>query len=159
MLDFYGYAQADPEFYHRGDDGSGNQLRPAELVDRFRVRAMNAGTDLPPGLHVGTAGIDAGLLAGGAVTQRRDLYRAAVCAAPLADMARYERFGMDPAWRFEYGSADVPAELDWLLAYSPYHHVVPGQTYPSCMFVVFEHDTRVDTCTPARWSPPCSTPP
>ncbi|MFI9839005.1 prolyl oligopeptidase family serine peptidase [Nonomuraea sp. NPDC051941] len=87
---------------------------------------------------------NAGLLAAVAVTQRRELYRAAVCIAPLADMARYERFGMGPAWRFEYGSVDVPAELDWLMAYSPYHHVVPGETYPSCMFVVFEHDTRVD---------------
>lgn len=47
-------------------------------------------------------------------------------------------------WSHEYGSADDPTELDWLLSYSPYHHVVAGTAYPATMFTVFEGDTRVD---------------
>jgi prolyl oligopeptidase len=87
---------------------------------------------------------NAGLLAAVAVTQRPDLYRAAVCLAPLTDMARYELSGMGPAWRAEYGTADRPGDLDLLLSYSPYHRVTPGTPYPACLFVSFAQDTRVD---------------
>ena len=41
-------------------------------------------------------------------------------------MVRYERFGLGATWNEEYGSADDPEQLAWLLAYSPYHHVVDG---------------------------------
>ena len=44
----------------------------------------------------------------------------------------------------EYGSAEVPEELGWLLGYSPYHRVVEGTDYPATLFTVFDGDTRVD---------------
>jgi prolyl oligopeptidase len=87
---------------------------------------------------------NAGLLVGAALTQRPELYAAAVCAAPLLDMVRYERSGLGPRWREEYGSARHPEELEWLLSYSPYHHVRPGTAFPATLFVVYEDDTRVD---------------
>lgn len=85
-----------------------------------------------------------GLLVAAAITRRPDLFSAAVCSAPLTDMVRYERSGMGPAWREEYGTACDPAELDWLLSYSPYHLVRSGQRYPATLFTVFAGDTRVD---------------
>ncbi|MFI6483825.1 prolyl oligopeptidase family protein [Nonomuraea sp. NPDC050663] len=85
-----------------------------------------------------------GLLVGAAITQRPELFGAAVMSAAVLDMARYELFGMGASWRQEYGSADVPEELEWLMAYSPYHHVRPGVRYPATLFTVFEGDTRVD---------------
>lgn len=91
-----------------------------------------------------TGGSNGGLLVGAAVTQRPDLYRAAVCSAPLLDMVRYENFLLGRLWSEEYGSAAVAEELDWLLSYSPYHHVEKGTEYPSVLFTVFESDTRVD---------------
>ena len=61
-----------------------------------------------------------GLLVGAAVmTQRPDLFAAAVCSAPLLDMVRYERSGLGPSWRSEYGSADDPEQLGWLLGLLP----------------------------------------
>ncbi len=89
-------------------------------------------------------GSNGGLLVGAALTQRPDLYQAVVCSAPLLDMVRYERFGLGATWNVEYGSADVPEELGWLLAYSPYHHVVEGTAYPAVLFTVFDGDSRVD---------------
>jgi prolyl oligopeptidase len=59
-------------------------------------------------------------------------------------MVRYERFGLGITWDDEYGTADDPAELEWLLSYSPYHHVRPGTTYPAVLFTTFGGDTRVD---------------
>ncbi|HEX3816533.1 MAG TPA: prolyl oligopeptidase family serine peptidase [Mycobacteriales bacterium] len=89
-------------------------------------------------------GSNGGLLVGAALTQRPELYRAVVCSAPLLDMVRYEQFGLGRTWNDEYGSADVPAELAWLLGYSPYHRVRPGTDYPAVLFTVFGSDTRVD---------------
>ncbi|WP_157873314.1 prolyl oligopeptidase family serine peptidase, partial [Streptomyces neyagawaensis] len=66
------------------------------------------------------------------------------CAAPLLDMVRYERFGLGRAWVHEYGSAAVERELEWLLSYSPYHHVRPGVRYPAVLLSAFDNDTRVD---------------
>jgi prolyl oligopeptidase len=89
-------------------------------------------------------GSNGGLLVGAAITQRPDLYAAAVCSAPLLDMVRYERFGLGETWNSEYGTAADPEQLGWLLSYSPYHHVTEGVNYPSVLFTVFDNDTRVD---------------
>jgi prolyl oligopeptidase len=89
-------------------------------------------------------GSNGGLLVGAAVTQRPDLFAAVVCSAPLLDMVRYERFGLGGTWNVEYGSAEVAEELEWLLAYSPYHRVVEGTDYPAVLFTVFDGDSRVD---------------
>jgi prolyl oligopeptidase len=67
-----------------------------------------------------------------------------VCSAPLLDMVRYERFGLGPTWNDEYSTASDPAELAWLLGYSPYHHVRDGVSFPATLFTVFGNDTRVD---------------
>ncbi|GEA88448.1 prolyl oligopeptidase family serine peptidase [Cellulomonas cellasea] len=89
-------------------------------------------------------GSNGGLLVGAALTQRPDLFAAVVCSAPLLDMVRYQRFGLGVTWTEEYGDADNPRELDWLLGYSPYHRVTDGTAYPATLFTVFEGDSRVD---------------
>ncbi|HTS96400.1 MAG TPA: prolyl oligopeptidase family serine peptidase [Streptosporangiaceae bacterium] len=91
-----------------------------------------------------SGGSNGGLLVGAAITQRPDLYAAAVCSAPLLDMVRYERFGLGETWNDEYGTAADPEQLGWLLSYSPYHHVREGTDYPAVLFTVFDGDTRVD---------------
>ncbi len=89
-------------------------------------------------------GSNGGLLVGAAMTRHPDKYAAVVCSAPLLDMLRYELFGLGPLWNGEYGTAADPTEFEWLLGYSPYHHVRDGVDYPAVMFTVFDGDTRVD---------------
>ncbi len=91
-----------------------------------------------------SGGSNGGLLVGAALTQHPELYAAVVCSAPLLDMVRYEKFGLGATWNVEYGSADVPAELAWLLAYSPYHAAERSAPYPAVLFTVFDGDSRVD---------------
>ncbi|WP_460370962.1 prolyl oligopeptidase family serine peptidase, partial [Actinocorallia lasiicapitis] len=79
-----------------------------------------------------------------ALTQRPELFAAAVCVAPLLDMVRYERTGLGARWTAEYGTARDPEDLRALLAYSPYHRVAPGTRYPAVLFATFDGDTRVD---------------
>jgi prolyl oligopeptidase len=88
-------------------------------------------------------GSNGGLLVGATLTQRPDLAAAVVCSAPLLDMVRYEQFGLGRTWNDEYGTADDPTELGWLLGYSPYHAVREGTAYPAVLFTTFESDTRV----------------
>ncbi len=89
-------------------------------------------------------GSNGGLLMGAMITQRPDLFRAVVCAVPLLDMLRYQNFQIAKLWIPEYGSSDDAKQFEWLYAYSPYHHVKPGQEYPSILFMTADTDTRVD---------------
>ncbi|MEO8483231.1 MAG: prolyl oligopeptidase family serine peptidase [Acidobacteriota bacterium] len=90
-----------------------------------------------------SGGSNGGLLTGTLVTQRPDLFRAAVVAVPLLDMLRYQNFLMARYWVPEYGTAEDPDQFNYLAAYSPYQHVKPGTKYPSVFLTAGEHDTRV----------------
>ena len=89
-------------------------------------------------------GSNGGLLMGAALTQRPDLFRAVVCQVPLLDMLRYQNFQIAKLWVPEYGSSDDPEQFKWLYAYSPYHHVKPGEEYPAILFMTADSDSRVD---------------
>ena len=88
-------------------------------------------------------GSNGGLLVGAAMTQRPDLFRAVVCAYPLLDMLRYQKFMDGPYWVPEYGSSDNPKQFEYLYKYSPYANVKPGEKYPATLFITGDGDTRV----------------
>ena len=130
------------EAWHR----AGMRERKQNVFDDFAAAArwlVDSGTTTPDHLGI-SGGSNGGLLVGAAVAQHPDLFAAAVCSAPLLDMVRYERFGLGTTWSDEYGRADDPEELGWLLSYSPYHAVRAGVRYPAVLFTVFDADTRVD---------------
>jgi prolyl oligopeptidase len=89
-------------------------------------------------------GSNGGLLMGAMITQRPDLFRAAVCQVPLLDMLHYQDFQIAKLWIPEYGTAENPEQFKWLYAYSPYHHVKAGVEYPAVLFMTADTDTRVD---------------
>ncbi|MGB9405700.1 MAG: prolyl oligopeptidase family serine peptidase [Candidatus Acidiferrales bacterium] len=88
-------------------------------------------------------GSNGGLLVGAALTQRPDLFQAVVCAYPLLDMLRYQKFLDGQFWIPEYGSADDAVQFKYLYAYSPYQNVKKGTLYPAVLFVTGDGDTRV----------------
>jgi len=90
-------------------------------------------------------GSNAGLLVGAAITQQPDLFCAAICLGPLLDMTRYHLFDFAAGWADEYGSPDDQQDLQSLLAYSPYHHVLDRTTYPAVLLISGDADTR---CNP-----------
>jgi len=89
-------------------------------------------------------GSNGGLLVGAALTQRPDLFQAVICAAPLLDMIRYERFKVARFWVPEYGTAEDAQQFKFIYKYSPYQHVEKGVKYPAVMLVTGDADTRVD---------------
>jgi len=88
-------------------------------------------------------GSNGGLLVGAVLTQRPDLFGAAVCQVPVADMLRYHLFTVGRFWIPEYGSADDPKQFAFLYKYSPYHNVKEGTAYPPTLVTTADTDDRV----------------
>jgi hypothetical protein len=59
-------------------------------------------------------------------------------------MVRFPRFRIARLWVPEYGDPEEPADLAWLLSYSPYHRVVDGTRYPAVLITTGAEDSRVD---------------
>ena len=88
-------------------------------------------------------GSNGGLLVGAAMTQRPELFGAALPAVGVMDMLRYHKFTIGWAWVPEYGSADSAAQFEYLMRYSPLHNLKPGTDYPATMVTTADHDDRV----------------
>lgn len=88
-------------------------------------------------------GSQGGLLVGTAITQRPELYNAAVIQVPLFDMLRYTKLGAGSSWISEYGDPDIPEQRAWIEAYSPYQKLAPGKTYPTPFILTSTKDDRV----------------
>ena len=82
--------------------------------------------------HLGIqGGSQGGLLVGTALTQRPDLFNAAIVQIPLFDMLRYHLIGRGASWVGEYGDPRNPEERKWIEGYSPYQAIVEGVNYPT----------------------------
>ncbi|MEP6690981.1 MAG: prolyl oligopeptidase family serine peptidase [Gemmatimonadaceae bacterium] len=88
-------------------------------------------------------GSNGGLLVGAAMTQRPELYAAAVPQVGVMDMLRYDQFTGGAAWATEYGSASDAKAFPYLRAYSPLQNIRAGVCYPSTLVTTADHDDRV----------------
>ena len=88
-------------------------------------------------------GSNGGLLVGAAITQRPDLFGAALPAVGVMDMLRFHKFTVGWGWVSDYGSPDDPADFRALHAYSPLHNIRPGTVYPPTLVTTGDHDDRV----------------
>ncbi|MBN8489656.1 MAG: S9 family peptidase, partial [Burkholderiales bacterium] len=84
-----------------------------------------------------------GLLTSVAMVQRPELFGAVVSQVPLTDMRRYHRLLAGHSWIAEYGDPDVPAEWDYIQAYSPYQQAKGAPAYPPVLYTSSTLDDRV----------------
>ncbi len=94
--------------------------------------------------HLGIfGGSQGGLLVGAALTQRPELFKAAVSTVPLLDMKRYHLLLAGASWMGEYGDPDKPGDWDFIGRYSPYQNVFKDRKYPKVFITTTTRDDRV----------------
>jgi prolyl oligopeptidase len=124
---------------------AGMKLKKQTVFDDFIAAAewliANQYTSSPK-LAIG-GGSNGGLLVGACMTQRPELFGAALPAVGVMDMLRFHKFTIGWAWISEYGSPENPEEFKALYAYSPLHNLKPGTAYPATLITTADHDDRV----------------
>jgi len=85
-----------------------------------------------------------GLLVGAVLTQRPDLFGAALPAVGVMDMLRYHTPSSNARqWSSDYGLSENEAEFRALYAYSPVHNIHSGTCYPPTLVTTADRDDRV----------------
>jgi prolyl oligopeptidase len=129
------------EEWHQG----GTKLHKQNVFDDFIAAAewliANQYTSTPKLAIQG--GSNGGLLVGACMTQRPDLFGACLPAVGVMDMLRFHKFTAGRFWTDDYGSADKPDEFKAIHAYSPYHNLKEGVSYPATLVTTADTDDRV----------------
>jgi len=85
-----------------------------------------------------------GLLVGAALTQRPELFGAALPAVGVLDMLRYHTASANARqWSTDYGLSDNADDFKAQYAYSPLHNVKTGTCYPPTLVTTADRDDRV----------------
>ncbi len=98
----------------------------------------------------GSAG---GLLMGGIINMRPDLYKGVLAAVPFVDVVTTMSDESIPLTTGEYDQWGNPADkpyYDYMLSYSPYDNV-RAQAYPNMLVTTGLHDSQVQYYEPAKW--------
>jgi prolyl oligopeptidase len=138
------------EPWHKGGqkENKVNTIRDFIASAEFLIRY---GFTSPKRLAIqgGSAG---GIPMGGALTQRPDLFAAAIGRVPVTDMVRLETSPNGPPNIPEFGSTATQEGFLALLAMSPYHHVKEGTAYPGVLLTTGINDPRVEPWQPAKFA-------
>jgi prolyl oligopeptidase len=103
-----------------------------------------------PAHLAGTGTSAGGILIGRAITERPDLFRAAVPQVGVVNALRVEHEPGGPANIPEFGTTTDSAGFRALMEMDALSHLKPGTRYPATMFTAGIFDSRVEPWQPAK---------
>jgi prolyl oligopeptidase len=125
---------------------AGTKLDKQNVFDDFIAAGeylVESGYTTPEKMGI-QGGSNGGLLVGATLTQRPDLFSAALPAVGVLDMLRYHTPSANArAWSSDFGLSENKDEFEALYAYSPLHNTKPGTCYPATLVTTGDHDDRV----------------
>jgi len=104
--------------------------------DKFGIRAKSAG----------------GILIGRAITERPDLYKAAILEVGVLNPLRFELTPNGPQNIPEFGTVEIEEEFKALLEMDAYQHIQKGVKYPAQLITTGWNDPRVVSYIPAKFA-------
>lgn len=93
-----------------------------------------------------------GILVGRAMTERPDLFAAAVPQVGILNAVRMENSPNGPGNAAEFGTVQKEKECRALLEMDAYQHLQPGTKYPATLVTAGFHDPRVIAWQPAKFA-------
>jgi prolyl oligopeptidase len=90
-------------------------------------------------------GSHGGLLVGVAITQRPELFKAAIAEAGVFDMLRFGKYTIGSSGTSFNEFGDIRDSIDFcnMKSYSPLHHITKGTEYPNVLLITGDSDDRV----------------
>lgn len=148
----HGGILAIPNVRGGGAEGSewskaGRRLNKQNTIDDFIAAAeflIDKKYTSPDKLAI-TGGSHGGLLVGAAITQRPELFKAAVAEAGVYDMLRFENYtvGSVNTNINEFGTVSNAEDFSNMKSYSPLHNIKKGVKYPNTLLFTGDSDDRV----------------
>jgi prolyl oligopeptidase len=133
-----------------GEYGEDWHLAGQKLTKQHTIDDMLAGANyliehkFTSPAHLAGEGTSAGgITIGGAITQRPDLFGAALIRVGDSDTLRSELMASGPANIPEFGTVKEPDGFKALYAMDAYQHVKPNTAYPAVLLTTGANDPRV----------------
>jgi len=133
--------------YNSEWEKGGRRLKKQKTIDDFIAAAeylIKEKYTNPKKLAI-SGGSHGGLIVGAAITQRPELFKAAIAEAGVYDMMRAENFtsGSKNLNINEYGTVSNEQDFTNLKSYSPLHNIKKGVSYPNVLLMTGDSDDRV----------------
>jgi len=99
-----------------------------------------------------TAGSAGGVLVGRAITERPDLFKAALIDVGILNALRFELSPNGENNIKEFGTIKIKEEFESLYKMDPFHHIKKGVSYPASLITSGMNDNRVVYWQPAKFA-------
>lgn len=140
----YCHARGGGEYGEDWHDGGKLATKPNTILDFIACAEYLVQEKHTSPRHLAGQGTSAGgILIGGAVVRRPDLFGAAVIRVGMVNALRFEQIPIGPFNTSEFGSVKTKEGFDMLWNIDAYHGIVEGQPYPAVLLTTGITDPRV----------------
>ena len=140
----YCHARGGGEYGESWHDGGKLATKPNTILDFIACAEYLVREKHTSPAHLAGQGASAGgILIGGAVVRRPDLFGAAVMRVGMVNALRFEQIPIGPFNTSEFGTVKTKEGFDMLWNIDAYHSVVKGKAYPAVLLTTGITDPRV----------------